>query len=90
MGLTDPMAVLADRTTSLQVLRQAFEEGVPHLAFSRLRPILDFDESSSASAQMPFCAKRLVYGWVFRISGVRSLRRSAADALSKPRSTFPA
>src|SRR6478735_4291637 len=61
----------------------------------RTLPSADFarysiSASSSGSTQMPLCAMRLVYGWVFRISGVRRLRRSAADALSKPWSTLPA
>jgi len=33
---------------------------------------------------MPLCAMRLVYGWVFRMSGVRRLRSSVDDFLSKP------
>jgi hypothetical protein len=46
--------------------------------------------SSSGSTQIALCAIFFAKGWVLRISGVRRLRRSATDILSKPWSTLPA
>jgi hypothetical protein len=73
-----------------QVLPQAFEERMPDFALGGFRAVFDLGQQLRLH---PDALVRDALGvglGLLRISGVRRLRKSAADVLSKPWSTLPA
>jgi len=72
---------------SSKVLPDTPEERMSHLAFGGFGPVFD---SSQQRRLNPNAAMRDLLGVGLRISGLRRVGRSLADAVPKSWSTFPA
>jgi hypothetical protein len=88
-GRSTRMALLAQPDARSSILPDAFEERMPHFAFCGLRPVLDLGEQFRLDPDA-LVRDALAVRLRFAVSGVRRLRNSAAEVLSKPWSTLPA